>query len=314
VTGPGPDALVIGSGVAGLTTAIRLCEAGARTHILTSCEPAATTSALATAMVGPTFGLSGPRNQAWEAATVEAMRAEDLSTGVHVCRGRFLAVPAGFIPPGAEALPGFGICEGEDLPVGYETGFWAEVPLVDMPRYLERLVDRFEGLGGTIEVTALDSIADATAIAPRVANCSGLGSRELVPDPDVGPSRGPKIVVENPGLDTFAIVGPPGPVGTSFHPHGDLVVLGGSATPSDDTEPDLDEERAIIERCAAIEPRLRDARVVEHRVGLRPDRAEVRLEREDHGEARVVHNYGHGGLGVTLSWGCADDVVSLLLD
>jgi len=29
-------------------------------------------------------------------------------------------------------------------------------------------------------------------------------------------------------------------------------------------------------------------------------------------EGRVIHNYGHGGTGVGLSWGCASDVVALV--
>ncbi|HMC79917.1 MAG TPA: FAD-dependent oxidoreductase, partial [Acidimicrobiia bacterium] len=47
------------------------------------------------------------------------------------------------------------------------------------------------------------------------------------------------------------------------------------------------------------------------RVGLRPFRRDsVRLEREP--GARVIHNYGHGGSGVTLSWGCAEEVSALV--
>ena len=124
--------------------------------------------------------------------------------------------------------------------------------------------------------------------------------------------RGPKIVVTNPGLDTFTIAGPPGPEGTSYHPHGDIVVLGGSATESADTTADPEEEAAIIARCASIEPLLRDAKVIEHRVGLRPSRPEVRLESEQISGSTVVHNYGHGGVGVTLSWGCADETLRIL--
>jgi len=40
-------------------------------------------------------------------------------------------------------------------------------------------------------------------------------------------------------------------------------------------------------------------------VGLRPNRPAVRLEAEPLGDGRRVHCYGHGGMGVSLSWGCA---------
>jgi D-amino-acid oxidase len=309
----GVDVVVLGAGVIGLTTAIRAGEAGARVAVVTADDPAATTSVLATAMVGPTFGFNGPRASAWEAATVRAFLAEPAAPGVHVTRGRFLARPPDLVPPGAEDLPGYGRCDAGELPAGFATGFWGEVPLVDMPRYLAHLVARCEALGATFERARLATLADAGRYASRIGNCAGLGARTLVPDDTVVAMRGPKIVVENPGLDTFAIVGPPGPEGTSFHPHGDTVVLGGSATESDDTTPDPAEEAAIVERCAAIEPRLRSVRVLEHRVGLRPARPDVRLEAEAAGDLRIVHNYGHGGLGVTLSWACAAEAVGLLL-
>lgn len=307
-----PEAVVIGAGVIGLTTAIRLCEADVVTTVITADDPGSTTSVLASAMVGPSFGFNGERASAWEAETIRTVLAEPAGVGVHRCRGRFLTRFAGFIPPGADALPGFVICDEPDLPDGFETGFWAEVPLVEMHRYTEHLVARLEHLGGTIETASVASIDDATALAPLVANCAGLGARDLVPDPTVTPMRGPKIVVENPGIDTFVMVGPPGPEGTSIHPHGDIVVLGGSATPSDNITPDPQEAGAIIERCAEIEPRLRDARVLDHRVGLRPARPEIRLDLEQRAGARVVHSYGHGGIGVTVSWGCATEAAHLL--
>lgn len=307
------DVLVIGAGIIGLTTAIRLCEAGATTRVVTADAPAETTSVLATAMVGPTFGFSGPRVSEWEAKTLDAFAQEPLLAGVHRCRGRFLSPFAGLIPPGADALAGFEPCTRDDLPAGYGGGFWAEVPLVDMPPYVADLAARYLNLGGTIERATFGSLTEALSLAPLVANCAGLGASALVPDPDVEPLRGPKIVVENPGIATFAIVGPPGPELTAYHPHGDVVVLGGSATPSADTRADPDEEAAIIERCAAIEPRLRQARVLEHRVGLRPGRPQIRLDTEQRDATRVVHNYGHGGLGVTVCWGCAAEATSLLL-
>jgi D-amino-acid oxidase len=306
------DAVIVGAGVIGLTTGIVLADAGLDVQVLTADDPRATTSVLATAMVGPTFGFGGPRQDRWAEVTIEELTARP-APGVHLCRGRFVARPAGFIPPGAETLPGFALCAPSELPGGYETGFWADILLIDMPPYLEHLVDRFTAAGGEIVHTRIASLEEAGRAAPRVAHCSGMGARELAPDDDIVPLRGPKIVVENPGLDTFLIEGPPGPEGTSYHPHGDIVVLGGSVRESDDTTPDPDEEAAIIARCVAVEPRLRGARVLEHRVGLRPGRPEVRLDLEDRDGTRVVHNYGHGGLGVTLAWGCAREAADVLM-
>jgi D-amino-acid oxidase len=54
------------------------------------------------------------------------------------------------------------------------------------------------------------------------------------------------------------------------------------------------------------------ARGLGHRVGLRPARPGDRLELDAIGGTAVVHNYGHGGAGVTLSWGCAEAVRDLV--
>lgn len=51
-------------------------------------------------------------------------------------------------------------------------------------------------------------------------------------------------------------------------------------------------------------------------VGLRPGRSSVRLEIEqypiNHKIVNIIHNYGHGGCGVTLCFGCAAEAVELV--
>ena len=136
------DAVVVGAGVTGLTTGIALADAGLEVQLLTADDPRATTSVLATAMVGSTFGFGGPRQDGWEAVTVQELTARP-APGVHLCRGRFVARPAGLFSPGAENLPGFALCAPSELPAGYETGFCADIVLINMPPYVDHLVDRF---------------------------------------------------------------------------------------------------------------------------------------------------------------------------
>ncbi|MEU7368516.1 FAD-dependent oxidoreductase [Streptomyces hygroscopicus] len=81
-------------------------------------------------------------------------------------------------------------------------------------------------------------------------------------------------------------------------------------------QPGGDEKAAtgIVARCTEVEPRLAHAEILDHRVGARPTRDAVRVEmsRQPDGTP-LVHNYGHGGAGVTLSWGCAFEVQQLVV-
>jgi D-amino-acid oxidase len=92
-------------------------------------------------------------------------------------------------------------------------------------------------------------------------------------------------------------------------------LAGGDLTAPHDwnLQPDLELALAIIARCAEVEPRLREAPVIGHRVGLRPTRPEIRVEAVRLPNTLLIHNYGHGGAGVTLSWGCAAEITTLTL-
>jgi glycine/D-amino acid oxidase-like deaminating enzyme len=60
-------------------------------------------------------------------------------------------------------------------------------------------------------------------------------------------------------------------------------------------------------------PNLSDDQIVRCVAGIRPfRRGGPRIERQAWAGKTVVHNYGHGGAGYTLSWGSADEAAELL--
>jgi D-amino-acid oxidase len=91
------------------------------------------------------------------------------------------------------------------------------------------------------------------------------------------------------------------------------VIVGGTADEDEwDLTPNPRTAEAILARASILVPALAGAPIRAHKVGLRPTRPAVRLEPEHRGPQTIIHNYGHGGAGVTLSWPCADEVVALL--
>lgn len=314
MTGPqGYDVLVVGAGVSGLTTAVVLAESGLRVRVMTCDPPHSTFSAMAGASWGPF--LSGheavPRWSAVSRAVFIQLAAE-YGTGVHLSTGVEAFQNLDAAPRWATEVPDFRECELGEFPSNYKGAWRYTIPLVDMPSYLAYLSQRLSYSSGGVDlISPLANLSAPLSAAPTVVNCTGLGARELIDDHSVVPCRGQLTVVGNPGVTEFFqdnIDDDP----TCIFPHGDKVVLGGTAeTNVDKLDYDLLQEQLILDRCARVEPRLAGARVIERRVGLRPQRSRIRVE-PDSRIPGLIHNYGHGGSGVTLSWGCAMDVLKLV--
>jgi D-amino-acid oxidase len=318
------DVLVVGAGVSGLTTGICLAEAGVRAVIQAAALPARTTSSVAGAIWGPHLVEDSPRATQWRRDTLAVLRdlAGEPGTGVRIVTGveaaRGEPPPPGPPPDWLGDLGGATPSPAGSLPPGFTSGWRFTAPLAHMPTYLGYLQARFERAGGRVETATVRSLAGAARErgARIVVNCTGAGAHGLVPDPALTAFRGQVVVTANPGITEFFI----GPADAEtdlvyLFPHGDTVVLGGTEVAGDwNTDPVPALAERILRDCAVVEPRLRGAPVLDHRVGLRPFRPQIRLEAEaplpgaGHPGPRqplVVHNYGHGGAGITMSWGCA---------
>lgn len=298
--------IVVGGGIAGLTTAVVLAEAGRRVRVWTR-EPAErTTSAVAGGLWWPYRIEPEPLAGAWaleSLAAYEELADDPGRTGVRLVEGVHAGTRLDDLGEWAGRVPGLRAVAG---------GLAARLPVIDMPAHLAWLGERLAEAGGTLERREVTDLAAVPAGV--VVNCTGLGARSLVPDPAVRPVRGQLVVVENPGVATwYTSVDHSSAASTYFIPQPGVLLLGGTAEEDDwSLEPDPATARAIVARCAAVRPEIAGARVLAHRVGLRPARDAVRLERTALPDGRVVvHHYGHGGAGITVAWGCAREAAGL---
>ncbi|ATY99240.1 MULTISPECIES: FAD-dependent oxidoreductase [Streptomyces] len=304
------DVIVVGGGVIGLTTAVTLAERGLRVRVWSRDPAGATTSAVAGALWWPYRIEPAERVGIWSLETLavyEELAAAPEETGVRLVPGlhggeRFSALG----PWAAELKDAVEVAEGLRV----------VLPLLDMPVHLAWLERRLVAAGGAVERRAVTGFAEAAERSPVVVNCTGLGARELVPDPGMRAVRGQLVLVENPGIEEwFTEADPASEATTYFFPQPGRLVLGGTARADDERpEPDAAVAREIVARCARVRPEIADARVLGHRVGLRPVReGGVRIEVGAlPGGGLLVHNYGHGGAGVTVAWGCARAAAALV--
>jgi D-amino-acid oxidase len=308
--------VVVGAGISGLVCALRLRDAGHDVAVVTSAPPERTTSSVAAALWYPYRALPQDAVTRWAGATFAALTAlaDEPAAGVRIRTGRELFRTAAPDPWWRDAVPSLDRVPAAELPRGYADGYLLQAPVVDTSVHLPWLVGRLRSRDVAIELRQVERLADAAPQADVVVNCAGLEAGPLAGDEGLVPVRGQVVVVEQTGVHEWLLDQAEGDTLTYVVPRERTVVLGGTAqVGATSTVPDADTASAIVARCAALVPALAAARVVAHKVGLRPTRRAVRVERERLATGQpVVHDYGHGGAGVTLSYGCADDVVRLV--
>jgi D-amino-acid oxidase len=308
------DAVVIGAGIMGLTTALGLAQAGLEVRVVARDLPPDTSSCAAGAMWGP-FGVSRhERAWRWAHVTLKELRrlATGPSCGVAMVDGLEASRRDTEVPPWLQRI-GARPCPATELPVGYRSGWRYTTAVLDMPVYLGHLSDELERKEVKIEQAHVADLREIAGMAPVTVNCTGNGARDLAGDESLRPVEGRVVVVENPGVDRFFADFDEGPEMTYFIPHATHLVLG--STFEEQPGPGADgvsAEEGIVRRCAAVEPAIAGAPVLESRRGVRPMRHRIRLEATTVEGRPVIHNYGHGGGGVSVSWGCAYEVVSLV--
>jgi D-amino-acid oxidase len=308
---------IVGAGVSGLTCGIVFAERGFRAKIFAEQLGTQTTSGAAGALWFPYDAEPADKVIPWALATYKVLvdLANDPRTGVSIielrqyCRAGKIKIPDWAPAISTENASPARTEKSLNIPGLFTDGFSLRVPLTDTTVYLDYLAERFQKAGGEIEGNIRFEKLEAVDLNfDLVINCAGIGARELARDFDLEPHRGQVAIV--PKIDNLvsAMVCDDDPL-MYVIPRKNDCLFGGTNDVSDDLNPHPATTKAIVVECARV-LKIDNPRVLRERVGLRPFRKSgVRLEKEKLRDGRtVIHNYGHGGSGFTLSWGCAENV------
>jgi D-amino-acid oxidase len=305
---------IIGSGISGLATAYSLLEKGYRVTMFSKAFPPDTTSNKAAAFWFPYHVRNDNRCIPWCQASYHAYAGLSANPSTGITMHRLLKVVhkntqmaemdwLDFMPEGSCRL-----MERKELHAAFRLGYEVRVPLIESHIFLPWLMNYLQANGVDFVEREIQNFSELSGEYGWVVNCAGLGARELCQDESIYPVRGQVAVIaaqqDMPVLldneQPFYIV-----------PRQDVTIIGGTF---EEKVSELRPEPAIIEglyrQAVALYPHLEKSPVVESWCGLRPYRKTVRIEKEP--DRNIIHNYGHGGSGFTLAWGCAAAVVELL--
>lgn len=305
---------IVGGGIIGVTTGVVLSEAGHNVRIFSRDAHTEITSWAAAAISCPVSVEDSPRVNGWFEQTNEVLEElkDDPRTGVsRIAWRKFSAHTEIPVLSWMDYMTGARFLAPEECPRPYRSGIFAPIFQMVVDTYYSYMLERFRTSGGVYEIRKIGALQDLVDDFDILVNATGVYARYFAHDESVEPARGQVVIVKNKGVNQHT---------TAFdtknyiYPRGDSCLLGGSFDVGEwDMAPDPELTRSILDWATMMEPSLKDAEILDVRVGLRPLRPTVRLELGRlEGGAPVIHNYGHGGAGYTLSWGCAFDVLQML--
>lgn len=309
------EVIVIGCGIIGLTTAITLQNHKFKVKIITSKLPAETTSAIAAAVWLPYKVKPFDKVKKWSRTsyTTYSTLANERNSSINMTELTIIINSEEDVW-WKDALPrdNIRIAKAEELPKGHALGYILTVPMIETHLHLQFLLEKFESSGGQVSIREVKSLNEFDH-DPFIINCTGLDAKDLTDDKELYPIQG-QVVHLQPDPDLQCTVSEIA-VGINkdqlayIIPRSDYTILGGTAKiNADGLIPSDEEAKSIIKRCQALDDNIDPKKYVNTYIGLRPGRSEIRLEQENN----VIHNYGHGGGGYTVAWGCADRVLELI--
>jgi D-amino-acid oxidase len=306
---------VIGAGVIGLTTAIRLLENGVDVIIFARDVSEKMASRAAPAFWDPYK--SGPEAAVlkWAQYSLGVFQSLSPDFGVRPMDLLELYHEDPGLPLWTKILTPYRELTATEMPAFYVRGFFTQTYLIDTSLYVDYLKNRFEKLGGCIYQKEFSNLLEVDPQFNTIINCSGIGSYDLVPDKDSFPIRGQYVLVKKiPTLTKITLATIDQDNSIVIVPRTHDCYLGGTTVNGNwNTELDTQLSARMLTRAQQLEPLLNNTTILHAGVGLRPGRKTIRLEKQTLSDARtVIHNYGHGGSGFTVSWGCAEEVIELL--
>ncbi|MEO5892738.1 MAG: FAD-dependent oxidoreductase [Ferruginibacter sp.] len=306
--------IIIGAGISGMSTA---CLLAGKNHHLTICAAAFSpniTSNKAAAFWFPYHIRNDKRGIEWCNISYQYYKAfaEQPETGVSF-RQLIKVLGTGtteaettwidFMPKGS-----YRQMKQQELPPGIIEAYDITVPLIETQIFLPWLQEDLVKKGVTIIEQEIYELEELTSHYDVVINCSALGARKLCKDENVIPVRGQVALLEPlTGMPIYLDNEKP----LYIVPRKDAIIVGGTYEPGIETaftEPATIEQ--LLKNAYEVFPVLKKQQVTGSWAGIRPYRAEVRLEREKN--KNIIHNYGHGGSGFTLAFGCAETVAAIV--
>jgi len=316
---------IVGAGVSGLTCGVVFAERGHRTAIFAKEIGQQTTSGAAAALWFPYDVEPANKVIPWALETFRTLidLAGSAESGVSIIELRqfsrtgAIQIPDWALPLGGRSLPSSIMSSQvetslDQKSVEFAGGFVLNVPLMDTTIYLGYLANRFlKADGQIIENVCFEKLEDVDPKFDLVINCAGIGARELAHDADLESHRGQVAIVPRIKDLPYAVVCDDAPLMYAIPRRNDCV-FGGTNDLNDDLGVDSETTARIVAECSRA-LKIEKPNLLAERVGLRPFRKSgVRVERAHLRDGRtLVHNYGHGGSGFTLSWGCAEEVFDL---